>query len=209
MKRIFLLASLVFLISGCIERVERPVDEFDKAQVIQACEQIIDEFQNTLKKELVAAMSEGSLENAIGVCHTVAPKIADSFSAMTGIDIRRVSLRPRNRQIIPDSFEVEGLAKLIVANKVEPQIYSELVIDSGRVKHYRYMKEIKVGQLCLRCHGDPSQFSQGLKKALAENYPLDRAVGYNLGDSRGAFSVYVRYPEAKATITDLLSENGR
>ncbi len=197
------------LLTGCIERVDRKPDDFDRHKVIQASEQIINDFQKALKQELLTAMSEGGPENAVAVCHTVAPMIADSFSTLAGIDIRRVSLKQRNRQYLPDSFEVSVLEKFVAAGSDEPGTYSELVVDSGKVKHFRYMKEIKIGQLCLQCHGDPSQFAEGLKQVLTDNYPHDEATGYRIGDSRGAFSVYVRYPEAKQTITEILSENGR
>ncbi len=209
MKRFAILFMTTILVCGCVERKMEPADGFDKTEILAACDQIINNFQATLKRELTAALADGGPANAISVCNVEAPMIADSFSSMPGIDIRRVSLRQRNPQYTPDSFEVEALERFHLDNSPEPESYSELVFDSGGVRIFRYMKEIKVGQLCLTCHGDPKQFSAPLKKALAETYPHDRAVGYNLGDSRGAFSVIVEYPRARETVTAILSEQGR
>jgi hypothetical protein len=71
------------------------------------------------------------------------------------------------------------------------------------------MKEIKMGSICLNCHGDPANFSQGLAEVLADRYPHDKAVDYQKGESRGAFSVIINYPEANAAINKILTENGR
>ena len=56
---------------------------------------------------------------------------------------------------------------------------------------------------------DPANFSQGLRDILVERYPHDKAVDYQKGDSRGAFSVIFNYPDANVAINKILSENGR
>jgi hypothetical protein len=209
MKRFAIVFMTAVLVCGCVERKMESADGFDKTEIVAACDQIISDFQASLKQELTAALADGGPAAAISVCNVKAPVLADSFSNMPGIDIRRVSLRQRNPQYTPDSFEVEALERFHLDNSPEPETYSRVVFDSGGVRVFRYMKEIKVGQLCLNCHGDPKNFSKPLKEALAENYPQDRAVGYEVGDSRGAFSVIVEYPRAKETVTAILSEQGR
>lgn len=209
MKWLAVFFMTTVLVCGCVERKVEPADGFDKTEILAACDQIINDFQATLKRELTDALADGGPVKAISVCNVEAPRIADSFSSLPGIDIRRVSLRQRNSQFSPDSFEVETLERFHLNNSPEPESYSRVVFDSGGVRIFRYMREIKAGQLCLTCHGDPKKFSAPLKKVLAEYYPNDRAVGYNVGDSRGAFSVIVEYPRAKETITAILSEQGR
>jgi hypothetical protein len=209
MKRFVIAIITAAVVCGCIEKKVEPADGFNKTEILAACDQIIDSFQSALKRELTAALADGGPAAAITVCNVRAPVIADSFSSMAGIDIKRVSLRQRNSQYRPDSFEVEALERFHLDNAPEPETYSEVVFDSGGVRILRYMKEIKVGQLCLNCHGNPKNFPARLKKALAEYYPNDRAVGYEVGDSRGAFSMIVVYPRAKETVTAILSEQGR
>ena len=209
MKRLFIMVGLAAMLGGCIERVENKPSVIDNKKAVAACEQIVTDYQAALKRELMTAMTEGGPEKAIAVCNIVAPALADSFSSLPGVDIRRVSLKQRNPQFAPDGFESIVLGLFAAAPEAEPQTHTELVTDSSGVKKLRYMQEIKIGQLCLKCHGDPNGFSENLKAALAENYPEDKAVGYNLGESRGAFSVTLTFPEAQKAVTAILSENGR
>ncbi|MPQ96322.1 DUF3365 domain-containing protein, partial [Thioclava sp. JE_KL1] len=51
---------------------------------------------------------------------------------------------------------------------------------------YRYMKPIPTGAVCLSCHG--THIAPAVKQKLNELYPHDKAVGFNKGDIRGAFS---------------------
>lgn len=209
MRRGVIFLAAVLLAAGCIQRIERKPDGFDEKKVSAACELIIAGFQKELSQELVKAMTEGGPVYAIKVCAVKAPDIADRFSQLPGIDIRRVSLQMRNPNIVPDRYELTVLSQFATTSHEEARTASVLVRDSGDVKRFRYMKEIKMGQLCLSCHGDPAGFSLAMKKALRDNYPGDRAVGYRLGGSRGAFSVTVIYPDAQATVTRLLTENAR
>ncbi|MDD4053022.1 MAG: DUF3365 domain-containing protein [candidate division Zixibacteria bacterium] len=209
MKRGIVIVVAVLFAAGCIQRIERKPDGFDEKKVSAACELIIAGFQKELTGELVKAMTEGGPEKAIAVCAVKAPEIADRYSQLPGIDIRRVSLQMRNPDIVPDRYELSVLSQFATTSHDEARIASVLARDSGDVKRFRYIKEIKTGQLCLRCHGDPGAFSLALKKTLKEKYPGDRAVGYRLDASRGAYSVTVIYPDAQATVTRLLTENAR
>ncbi len=49
-----------------------------------------------------------------------------------------------------------------------------------------------MGGLCLKCHGEPSKDVE-FKRALAQRYPLDHAMGYKKGDIRGAVVVTIKY----------------
>jgi hypothetical protein len=204
MKNIFGAILLVVFFLGCGEKKEETTMPFNQEEAIAACEAIIFDFQSSLKQELMKAMADGGPENAITVCNTRAPMISDSFSNMAGFEIKRVSLKQRNTGYSPDAYETAILENFASVHDSEPQIHSELTFDSAGVKRFRYMKEIKIGELCLNCHGDPETFSEGLKTALAAHYPDDPAVGYEVGDSRGAFSLVVTFPEAKESIPILL-----
>lgn len=205
MRNSLVIALTLLLINGCVEkRVDKP-DKFDTKNAAVACEKLITEFQTALKKELVTALSEGGAVKAISVCNLTAPLIADSFSTLPGITIKRVSLKQRNQQFVPDSFEDSVLNIFNASEDSQPRI-TDKYINDGDIHRYRYMKEIKTGQLCLNCHGDPSKFSKPITDALAKNYPNDQAVGYQLGDSRGAFSIIMNIPEANQSIEKLLGK---
>lgn len=196
----------LFLILGCVEKREQKSDKFDTRNAAAASEKLISHFQKALKKELVAALSDGGAGKAISVCNLKAPMIADSFSTMPGISIKRVSLKQRNQQIIPDRFEDSVLNLFANSAQAEPSVISKIVDGDNNKRRYRYMKEIKTGQLCLNCHGDPSKFSASVTEALARDYPDDPAVGYKLGESRGAFSIIMEISVADPSIDKLLGK---
>ena len=56
-------------------------------------------------------------------------------------------------------------------------------------RELRYLRPLRIAPPCLTCHGDPQEMGVDLVARLAELYPGDQAVGYELGDLRGAVSV--------------------
>ena len=56
-------------------------------------------------------------------------------------------------------------------------------------KIFRFIKPILTGKVCLTCHG--SEIEEGLAFRIKELYPNDRAIGFKLGEIRGAFSVTI------------------
>lgn len=205
MKPVMVGIWLPVLIIGCAGEPEKPAAKFDREKTIAACERLITDFQSALKRDLFSALAEGGPESAISVCRVKAPAIADSFSQMAGLEIRRVSLRQRNPQYAPDSFEIAVLEQFAATGSAEPQTYSAVTFDSADVRRFRYIREIKVDRLCLNCHGDPGTFSEPLAAALARDYPRDRAVGYAIGESRGGFSITVTYPDAEESVAALVN----
>lgn len=171
----------------------------------KVCEYIIGDFQKNLKAELMSAMADGGPVEAVNVCSQKAQEIADSFSQIPGVSIRRVSLKQRNKSFMPDDLETITLSGFEFNQSSDPQTFAKLFqIDSLNMAHFRYIKEIKAGAMCMKCHGNPDTFSEGLKAALAEKYPDDPATGYKAGDSRGAFSVTLTYPEVQKTVDSLI-----
>jgi hypothetical protein len=56
----------------------------------------------------------------------------------------------------------------------------------------RFLRPIRVAQPCLACHGTPATYSPAVRGLLRERYPQDQAVGYQVGDLRGAISVRIQ-----------------
>lgn len=149
------------------------------------------QFVGQLQPELGAAMKAGGPVNAIGVCQTKAPQIAQNLSASSGWDLKRVSLKNRAPTAKPDAWENKVLTQFDQqrANGADPATmeYSEIVQEKGQ-KTFRYMKAIAIGQgqPCLHCHG--TNINDAVKQKLVELYPQDKATGYSEGQIRGAFS---------------------
>ena len=63
----------------------------------------------------------------------------------------------------------------------------EIVTTPEGDKLFRYMKGIPTGDICLACHG--TDLKADVKAEIVRYYPDDKAVGYQLGELRGAFSL--------------------
>jgi hypothetical protein len=75
---------------------------------------------------------------------------------------------------------------LLVDERVEsPQILAD---RTGRLG---VLTPIRVGGLCLQCHGQPDDLAPGVVESLERLYPDDQATGFAEGDLRGWFWVEV------------------
>jgi len=141
-----------------------------------------------LKGELQTAMADGGPELAIEVCQQRAPTIAAALSKMTGWQVYRTSLKPRNRA--PDEWEQQVLEDFDVRAVGGEEIgdieyYTVVNTEDGPV--FRYMKALGTEPLCLTCHGE--SISTPLRERLDALYPDDQARGYRAGEVRGAISI--------------------
>ena len=151
--------------------------------------QMIQQLGTALKKELAATGPEG----AITVCRDLAPSIAGELSRKSGSRVARVSLKSRNPLLgEPDAWEQQVLAdfdrRAAAGEKIEAIEYSE-TIDEPRGRYFRYMKALPVQPLCLSCHGTAENIPAEVGARLAVEYPHDHAVGYVLGQVRGAVTI--------------------
>jgi hypothetical protein len=206
-QSVFLGFVLLFL--ACVVKVDRESETKQIEMATSACDEIVSRFGTELKSELTLAISRGGAAHAVLVCNIKAPQIAAEFSVLPGLNVRRVSLKTRNPRNAPDRLEDSVLQAFAQSTKDEPQVFTIMTKDSTGIRSFRYMQEIKTAGLCLNCHGNPKNFPANLKAVLAEQYPDDQAVGYNISESRGAFSITAIYPDAGKTFTRILSENGK
>jgi len=158
---------------------------------LEEAQGIIEAFASGLKAELQAALNAGGPTNAIRVCKERAPAIAADYSARTGWDVGRTSLRLRNPAAnAPDAWEKQVLLKFEERKSggedVETMAFAEVTQADGE-KRFRYMQAIPTGALCLVCHGEALVPAVGT--ALDKAYPKDQARGFSLGDIRGAFTL--------------------
>jgi hypothetical protein len=147
--------------------------------------QLIGMFATQLKGELVAAIQAGGFDNAVEVCQSKAPEIAKSLS-VDGWTIGRTSLQVRNTDNSPDSWESKILhqfdERLTKGESIQTLSFSAIEDEQ-----FRMMKAIPVGNVCLACHG--SSIDTATSNKINKLYPADKAIGYSIGDLRGAFTV--------------------
>lgn len=140
-----------------------------------------------LKEELEA----GGPAAAVEVCSQVAQEMAAEHST-GGLTVRRVSRKVRNPADRPDPWERQQLEELEELHRREalPDEVVEVLQEDDR-RTLRYLWPIVLQPMCLQCHGDPTTFDPATRTLLEERYPEDEAVGYEVGDLRGAVSVTV------------------
>jgi hypothetical protein len=143
-----------------------------------------------LEERVLRALTEGGPVGAVDACHLEAPGLTAEVSRGRGVRAGRSSLRLRNpANAGPDWVQAwltaqgerpaEGLAPVVqVASTAE-----------GKVS--RRIQPIAIKPPCLLCHGEPAQVAPEVRAALRERYPQDQALGYRLGDLRGALWVEI------------------
>jgi hypothetical protein len=145
-----------------------------------------------LLSTLSQAIEKSGPEGAIAVCRDEAPKLAKAASEQTGWTIRRVSLRERNPKAVPDAWEhaaLEDFDRRAAAGESPATLEkAEVVVESGQ-KLQRYIRALPTQALCLSCHGPSASLSPAVTAQLQALYPADKAVGYRVGDIRGAMTI--------------------
>lgn len=176
-----LLALFSAALAGCT------TPDVDQDALALQAQDITQQFMATLQPTLQAALASGGPVNAIEVCSTEAPAIADELSAETSWSISRVSLKPRNSQRgVPDDWErgmLESLDDRQQAGETAATL-NDFEIIGGE---FRYMQAQITMPLCLTCHG--SDLTEEVASALHDYYPDDLAIGYEQGDVRGGISL--------------------
>jgi len=151
---------------------------------------IVKEFQGDLKRELTAALQAGGPARAIEVCQVRAREIAKALAEKTGFRVGRTSSRLRNPRNSPDPWE-KKVHQDFEARATKGQDVSNLehheVVDVQGKKVFRYMKAIPMADLCLPCHGE--RLAPDAEPKIREAYPKDRAMGFKVGEVRGAFTL--------------------
>jgi len=177
----------VLIILGLLSQ---PILADDLQQFNQQSQQAIKEFATTLKSHLVTAMKAGGPTQAITVCNSVAPAIAQDLSAKYDLGIGRTSLKVRNSDNTADQWERSVLQQLELRKSqgeaIKTLSFSETVTHDDQ-QEMRMMKAIPTGKVCLTCHG--TDIKPEVQTRLNELYPDDQATGFALGDIRGAFTV--------------------
>jgi len=163
------------------------------AEIKQEAKDAIQKLQTTLKTQLKANLKKGGPNQAANFCSTSAQHITHevNMSFANKITIHRTSLKYRNSENSPKSDErvvLEAMQKDYNAGKALPN----LIVKQINENTYKVYKPIYISKgVCLKCHGDIAKRNKDAYKTIQENYPHDKAIGYKMGDLRGAFVVKI------------------
>lgn len=130
---------------------------------------------------------------AVVVCRYSVPELSSNLARQTGWRVSRVSLRPRNPTLaMPDAWEqgvLLGFDRRAGAGEPAASLEHAEIVEEPAGRYFRYMKALPVGEICLACHGPTEARSDAIKAQLDMEYPHDRAVGYRVGEVRGAVTI--------------------
>ena len=143
----------------------------------------MDQLQGKLKERLTAELQKGGPAAAAEVCRSEAPVITAGLQS-PGLKIGRTSHRLRNSASEAPAWaaawvKAQGGRKVAAGPKM-----AQVELPSGGKG---YLRVIGTAPVCLTCHGAPEAMDPGLKTALAQGYPQDRATGFGENDVRGWF----------------------
>jgi len=150
------------------------------------------EFTKDLKGILINQIQTNGILQAVSVCSDTAQVLTNNFGVEKGVYIKRVSLKNRNVNNAPDDFEKMILNKFTMMqqnNELNGETEYTEIVEEGEFKYLRYVKPILVQAECLNCHGSENEIMPEVKQLISQSYPDDKAVGYKIGDLRGAVSL--------------------
>lgn len=171
--------------SGTAVQADTPA-EMEQAREIAAA------MPTRLMAVLHREIQAGGLAAAIEACSTTAPRMAASASERTGWEIRRVSLKNRSPDAVPDAWERQVLRdfqRRAAAGEDPGQLEASASVRKEDGTQLRYMKALPTQPLCLGCHGPREQLAPEVRERLDALYPEDRATGYSVGEIRGAVTL--------------------
>ena len=189
MKYLINVTILFFLILflGCADkRTEVTEDQLEGMRATSM------EFMKSLKGILIKQIQTKGVLQAVSVCSDTAQVLTNNFGLQKGVFIRRVSLRNRNENNYPDDFEKMVLNKFELLkqnNELDDKTEHIETVKEGEYTYVRYLKPILIQAECLNCHGNLNDMMTDVKDLIMQKYPQDKAVGYSIGDLRGAVSV--------------------
>ena len=153
----------------------------------QEAAELAHQFIDRLKPQLKQAMADGGPTHAVEVCASEAPRIAESLSAESGWEVRRVSLKQRNAsRATPDQWE-RNVLQQFDQRQLAGERPADIHFGEFTGESYRYMQAQGVEGVCLVCHGE--SVAAAIATTLEKYYPDDRATGYSMGQVRGAISL--------------------
>ncbi len=148
----------------------------------------------TLKTKLRNALDRSGTVGAIDVCANQVPIVTAEVRKETGVTVGRSSSKLRNPKDTAPEWVAAWLKEQGDRSVGGVKSVREIV-DGPSGKISRVLRPISLETPCLGCHGDPSEILPAVKEKLAAEYPSDTAMGYKIGDLRGA--VWAEYPIPK------------
>lgn len=194
MKNSFKIAVLAFvstLFFACNEGQSKKAQELsddDIALLMAKGDLITNEAQKTLLANVASAMEKGGSDYAVAFCNTAAIPLTDSVASSHNAHIQRLTDKNRNpNNGLASELDKDIWERLNKVFKTGGSPFQFLEQEDGDIFYYR---PIVIGMpTCIQCHGSKNDISESTRRIIAEKYPNDKAVDYEMGQLRGMWKV--------------------
>ena len=179
---------VLFLLITSISNSES--SETNKSVILNEAKDLLKETSKQYKNTLIQGLQHNNLKEALKYCNKEVERLVSKDNEK-GFAIKRVSLKPRNKNNYPNLYEkeiLENFNKLSLKDNKSLRLEHNEIIKDKNNRKFVYVKAIRIKEVCLNCHG--SNINNDLKKEIQKLYPDDKAINYKLNDIRGAFVMY-------------------
>jgi hypothetical protein len=174
-----------------INAQDKPASAIDVNERAARAREIVQSFREKFKVALHANIKSDGLAGSVASYQTFTAEIMTTLAEESQFEMGRTSLRLRNPDNAPDPWEQAGLEKFAAEIKAgaDPMKLEFFEITKTREGQnlFRFIKPIVMRDGCLGCHG--TEVKADVKAEITKLYPDDKALGYALGEMRGAFTL--------------------
>jgi hypothetical protein len=186
---VFAGSTFLLLLSACTT-TQKTVELSEKEQkdYLQKGQMLAQQSFAALSGRLMAAIEQGGVPHAVKYCNVAALPLIDSLSNAHQANIRRTSLKVRNRQDVAQGWEKEVLEayQILLAEGKKPTP----MVKKLDQKQVAFAMPIFMAQPCLKCHGKLGEtLNEQHYTTIKQLYPQDQAIDYVDGDWRGMWSI--------------------
>lgn len=140
-----------------------------------------------LGKNLMGTIQKKGTIAALDFCNVKAYPLTDSMAQVNNATIKRVTDKPRNQNNQANAIELKHIE--FFKNQLSNAVEIEPVVSEINDKIHVYYPII-TNEMCLQCHGKPNQtMSKETLARITQLYPEDKALGYNINEIRGVWSI--------------------
>jgi hypothetical protein len=189
MRKILLISGMAFLALQCNKKEETTtaaaVEEVPVPTEINvdSLKAYADETKKTLVKTLTQKIEEGGAESAVTFCKTEAGPLVKSVADKHGLEIKRVTDKPRNQNNLASE------AELRIIEKYKQELLEGKTLEATTTDSH-YYEPLVTNALCMQCHGEKGKnIAPGTAGKIAELYPEDKAFGYRENEVRGLIRI--------------------
>lgn len=184
-----LIYTIIILIIFFAISCGKKITDADRFALREKGNSISLKLQTKLLEELQASITANGAANSIDKCSLKSPEIEKLISENENAIIRRVSDNYRNPAHKPTQDEQNSITLWkLELEKGNKDLFPMTVESEDGIQ---YMKPIIISSpTCLKCHGKENEIEPETLKKIKEKYPEDKATGYEMGQLRGAITIF-------------------